>query len=115
GSFDFSDATDEICRKLIERHPHIFSDTVADNADEVLKNWDAIKEETKKRDSAFTVLDPVAKSLADVPRAELKRWYNGYRFAKYDGTMAYNPVSIGQRISGRSNSRNYYDDRKFFR
>ena len=32
-------------------------------------------------------------------RAELKRWYNGYRFAKYDGTTVYNPVSIALTLS----------------
>ena len=34
-------------------------------------------------------------------RAELKRWYNGYRFAKYDETTVYNPVSIGQTLVRR--------------
>ena len=31
-------------------------------------------------------------------RAELKRWYNGYRFARFDATTVYNPVSIGQTL-----------------
>ena len=31
-------------------------------------------------------------------RAELKRWYNGYRFAQFDATTVYNPVSIGQTL-----------------
>ena len=39
-------------------------------------------------------------SYADY-RAELKRWYNGYRFAKYDETTVYNPVSIGQTLVRR--------------
>ncbi|MCQ2392178.1 MAG: ATP-binding protein [Kiritimatiellae bacterium] len=36
-------------------------------------------------------------SYADY-RAELKRWYNGYRFAQEDETTVYNPVSIGQTL-----------------
>ena len=39
-------------------------------------------------------------SYADY-RAELKRWYNGYRFAKYDETTVYNPVSIAQTLVRR--------------
>ena len=39
-------------------------------------------------------------SYADY-RAELKRWYNGYRFAKYDETTVYNPVSISQTLVRR--------------
>ena len=31
-------------------------------------------------------------------RAELKRWYNGYRFAQEDETTVYNPVSIAQTL-----------------
>ena len=32
-------------------------------------------------------------------RAELKRWFNGYRFARYDATTVYNPVSIALTLS----------------
>jgi len=46
-SFDFIDITDTICKKLITRHPHIFGDIHLDDAEQVLKNWDAIKRESK--------------------------------------------------------------------
>ncbi|MDY4812540.1 MAG: MazG nucleotide pyrophosphohydrolase domain-containing protein, partial [Ruminococcus sp.] len=36
GSFDINDVCDGICKKLIVRHPHIFSDVKADTTDEVL-------------------------------------------------------------------------------
>ncbi|MBO4620879.1 MAG: AAA family ATPase [Victivallales bacterium] len=32
-------------------------------------------------------------------RAELKRWYNGYRFGRYSDATVYNPVSIGQNLA----------------
>ena len=32
-------------------------------------------------------------------RVELKRWFNGYRFARYDATTVYNPVSIALTLS----------------
>lgn len=47
GNFDIDNVADGICKKLIERHPHIFGDTVADNTETVLSNWDDIKRASK--------------------------------------------------------------------
>ena len=70
GAFTFEDVTDEVCRKLIVRHPHIFASVKADTSEAVLTNWDAIKEETKHRDSAFSVLDSVTKAMPSLMRAQ---------------------------------------------
>ena len=51
GSFDFDDVADEICKKLIYRHPHVFGSVKADTPDEVLKNWDALKSKSKQENS----------------------------------------------------------------
>lgn len=58
GDFDINDVAERISEKLIRRHPHVFSDTQVTGADDVLKNWEAIKAVEKKgeRDS---VLDGV--------------------------------------------------------
>ena len=40
----------------------------------------------------------------DEYRAELKRWYNGFRFAKDDPTTVYNPISIAYTLSDKSPS-----------
>lgn len=63
GSFDINDVCDAVCKKLIVRHPHVFSDTIADTADEVLKNWDKIKMDTKSQKTQSQVLASVSKSL----------------------------------------------------
>ena len=47
GNFDFDDVCNDICQKLIIRHPHVFGDVKADNADEALSSWDAAKLKTK--------------------------------------------------------------------
>lgn len=47
GAFQFNDVVDTVTAKMIRRHPHIFSDTKADNAEEVLSNWEAIKKQEK--------------------------------------------------------------------
>ena len=69
-SFRFDDVCDEVCKKLIIRHPHVFGDVTADTTDQVLKNWDAIKMETKGQESYTETLKSVAKSLPALMRAQ---------------------------------------------
>lgn len=43
GAFNITDVLDGICKKLIQRHPHIYSDVSVANAQEVKSNWEKIK------------------------------------------------------------------------
>lgn len=63
GRFDMNDVTDQVCKKLIHRHPHIFGTVSADTADEVVKNWDAIKRVEKGQKDATQTLREVPRSL----------------------------------------------------
>lgn len=47
GVFDFNDVANDICRKLVVRHPHVFGDKTAANSKEALDRWDEIKLKTK--------------------------------------------------------------------
>ena len=47
--FSIDDVLDALSHKLISRHPHVFGDVKAEDAHEVLKNWEAFKIEEKKR------------------------------------------------------------------
>ncbi len=69
-SFTFEDICDGICKKLIVRHPHVFREVSADSTDQVLKNWDAIKMETKGQTNYTDTLNSVAKSLPALMRAQ---------------------------------------------
>lgn len=51
GQFAFEDVVDRICEKLIRRHPHVFGDARVSGTSEVLKNWEAIKAEERKKDA----------------------------------------------------------------
>ena len=70
GSFNLDDVADRACQKLILRHPHVFSDTKVENADEILKNWDDIKRKEKAQETVSSAMDGVAKSLPALWRAE---------------------------------------------
>ncbi len=41
--FDMADVCNEICEKLIHRHPHIYSDVVVKDEEEVKQNWEKLK------------------------------------------------------------------------
>ena len=47
--FDINNVTDGICKKLIIRHPHVFSDVTVNSTEDVLSNWDDIKRQTKSQ------------------------------------------------------------------
>ncbi|HEV2763325.1 MAG TPA: nucleoside triphosphate pyrophosphohydrolase [Pyrinomonadaceae bacterium] len=48
GEFDAGDVIEQIHAKMVRRHPHVFGEASADTADEVLRNWEAIKAEERR-------------------------------------------------------------------
>lgn len=70
GRFSFDDVADEVCKKMIIRHPHVFGDVTAETPEEVLKNWDAIKMQTHEQTFVSEAMDSVSKTLPSLMRAE---------------------------------------------
>ena len=64
-SFDIADVAHSISEKLITRHPHIYGDVKAANAQEVKQNWEQIKLKEGKK----SVLEGVPKSLPAMVKA----------------------------------------------
>ena len=64
-AFDIADVANEICDKLINRHPHIYGDTKVDGTDQVIKNWESIK----LKEGRNSVLEGVPKSLPALVKA----------------------------------------------
>ncbi len=62
GYFDLCEVAENLSAKLIRRHPHVFSDVVAEDPDAVLRNWEQIKAEERRSKPGAGVL------LEDVPR-----------------------------------------------
>ncbi len=68
--FTLEDVCDEVCKKLIIRHPHVFGEVTVADTGEVLKNWDAIKQQTKGQTTYTETLESVAVSLPALMRAQ---------------------------------------------
>jgi XTP/dITP diphosphohydrolase len=64
-SFDIADVCNDICEKLIHRHPHIYSDTVVADEEEVKQNWEKLKLKEGKK----SVLEGVPASLPALVKA----------------------------------------------
>lgn len=70
GSFDIQDVIDRETEKMIRRHPHVFGDTVVEDSDGVVRNWDEIKQKEKKAGNIAEELLEVPKALPATLRAE---------------------------------------------
>lgn len=68
--FTFDDVADGICKKLIFRHPHIFSNVVVKNSEEVLNNWDKLKLKEKKMSTFTETLKAVPNAFPACMRAQ---------------------------------------------
>ena len=62
GRFTIADVARSIHDKLVRRHPHVFGDVRADSAEEVVSNWDAIKQQERGVVTEKSVFDGVANS-----------------------------------------------------
>ena len=69
GTFGFDDVADGICKKLIERHPHVFGQVSISGVDDVLTNWDAIKRKTKGQKTTTDSMNSVPRELPALMRA----------------------------------------------
>ncbi len=91
GRFSYDDVVNGVCQKLVVRHPHVFGDVKADDAQAVLKTWDAVKRQTKGDAAQSTLLKNLPRSLPALMRAakvqdRAKRV--GFDWPTVDGAMA---------------------------
>ncbi len=68
GSFDIEDAITAIHDKLVRRHPHVFGDVEARDAEQVLVNWEKLKNEERKAENK-SLLAGVPQSLPALLKA----------------------------------------------
>ena len=70
GTFDLSNVADGICKKMIERHPHVFGDVNAETSEQVLENWDVIKKRTKQQKSQTESMNSIPREFPALMRAD---------------------------------------------
>jgi ATP diphosphatase len=69
GDFDFDAIATSIADKMIRRHPHVFANAEARDAEEQTVAWEATKAEERAATGAASVLDGIARALPPMTRA----------------------------------------------
>jgi tetrapyrrole methylase family protein/MazG family protein len=86
GRFTMADVAQGVHDKLVRRHPHVFGDVVADDADTVVANWDAIKRSEKtNRTSVFDGVPMSQPSLSYAFAVQRKASKVGFDWPDMDG------------------------------
>jgi len=67
-AFSITEVVTTVTEKMIRRHPHVFGETQVKDAEEVLKNWEQIKQDEKQKQES-SVLDGVPKAMPALIRA----------------------------------------------
>ncbi len=68
-SFTVDDVIDEVCKKMIYRHPHVFADVSVSGTEDVLKNWETLKSDEKQRITVTDKLRSIPSQLPALMRA----------------------------------------------
>jgi tetrapyrrole methylase family protein/MazG family protein len=110
GFFGIDAVCDDICKKLITRHPHVFGDVKVSGSENVLANWDKIKKETKQQQTDTEVLRSITRSLPALMRADKlgkKARKMGYDFDNAEEAMEKvfeEAEEVREAIKGKSHS-----------
>lgn len=96
GEFTYADTVNGVCKKMVERHPHVFGSIEVETTDEVLKNWDKIKAESKAQQTLYDRLSAVPVTFPSLMRTQ-KLIHRASKFGEtsdcgeYDFTSAQEP------------------------
>lgn len=94
GYFNLNDVVDAITEKMIRRHPHIFADVKADDAETVLTNWEEIKKKEKagkgetESKSIMSKLPPTLPALMKAEKVQQKAHRVGFDWDDAEGPKA---------------------------
>jgi MazG family protein len=88
GAGDLSQVAEHVTEKLIRRHPHIFGETEVANAQEVLRNWDAIKRtEAGREPGIFGEVPENLPSLLHARKLQRRVASTGFDFPGVEGPL----------------------------
>ena len=92
GEFKSYEAINEVCEKLVRRHPHVFSDSAtASNGEEVLKVWNSVKENVEgKKTNSESIFSHIPSSLPPLEKSyeiQKKLAKVGFDWSDYSGII----------------------------
>lgn len=97
GRFSVDDVINEVCEKMISRHPHVFGDVKVSDSGEVLDNWETIKKAEKDRKTVKENMQSVPKQLPSLMRTRKivkKAKKDGFDFAVTEDDI----ISLAEKL-----------------
>jgi tetrapyrrole methylase family protein/MazG family protein len=95
GVFDAEQIAEELRRKLVRRHPHVFGDAEADTAARVLAGWERIKSEEKGRESRMDGIPVSLPALSRAEKMQSRAATVGFDWPDVDGVVA----KVGEELA----------------
>ena len=70
GEFDFRDVIDNLSKKMVRRHPHVFKEGKLNNPDQVIEQWEEIKKKENNKANQKSILDSIPINLPSLIKAQ---------------------------------------------
>jgi tetrapyrrole methylase family protein/MazG family protein len=103
GAFDVDEVAEQIRRKLVRRHPHVFGDIEVSGAGEVLANWEVLKSEEKSRESLMDDIPTALPGIARADKIQRRAATIGFDWADVDPVLAKVEEELGElRAAGEA-------------
>jgi len=107
GFFSVADVFQNICEKLIRRHPHVFGELQVKDSNEVLNNWAKIKVTQEGRKPKDSILDEVSAGLPPLDRAwklQKKAAKAGFDWPNIEGVVGKINEELGEVMEAAGNA-----------
>ena len=88
GEYDIDDVASGLVAKLIRRHPHVFGDVDVESADQVLVNWERIKEEEKGQHGLEDDIPASLPALARAAKVQRRAAGSGFEWRSREQALA---------------------------
>jgi nucleoside triphosphate diphosphatase len=110
GAGDLTQVAEHVTEKLVRRHPHIFGETEVANAQEVLRNWDAIKRtEPGREPGIFGEVPENLPSLLHARKLQRRVASTGFDFPGVEGPLHSVRDELGELEAAESADDRYHE------
>jgi tetrapyrrole methylase family protein/MazG family protein len=105
GAFDIDEVAEGIRRKLVARHPHVFGDVSVGGPDDVLANWEEIKQAEKNRESLMDDIPSGMPGIAQALKVQKRARSVGFDWQNRNDVVSVLRGEIDELINAGSDSR----------